>query len=236
VVTEVEAGVEKAPSELRRAIGADFAYSTWLRRLALVGVCCWLAYEWGPGNEAVTPWLLVSVLGRTDGALAILVTAAVGFAFTTLQQLASGCTALLGFSMFERTAHASWRLLHRRQSELPEWSQLGWPSRAVLVFGLGTTAVALIQIMTTGQAGVRPHRRTITMSALLCGALVGTIGALIASLVVLAQRIPALAEPTEWLLRILGNPLLWLSLVAAVLVVPVIRSRRTSKLADDRLA
>ena len=219
---------------LRSAIGEDFTSSRTARRLALVGVCCWLAYEWGPGNETVTPWLLINVMGSVDGVGAILATAAVGFVFTSLQQLASGFTALLGFSMFERTAQESWNLLQRRASELPEWSRLGWLSRGVLVFGLGTTAVALIQIMATGQTGVRPHRRAVTSSAVLCGAIVAAIGAVVSSLVVAARRTPALVEPTEWLLRILGNPLLWLALVVVVLAAPVVRARRTPVVAGER--
>jgi hypothetical protein len=221
------------PPGLRSAIGADFGGAQWAQRLALVGVCCWLAYEWGPGNEAVTPWLLVNVIGAVDGVGAIFATVAVGFVFTALQQLASGFTALLGFSMFETTAQASWRLLQRRESELPEWSRLGWLARGVLVFGLGTTAVALIQIMTTGQTGVRPHRRVITASAVLCGAIVAAIGGVVSSLVVAARRMPALVEPTEWLLRILGNPLLWLALVVVVLAAPVVRSRCTPMIAEE---
>ncbi|MCU1359534.1 MAG: hypothetical protein JWN99_823, partial [Ilumatobacteraceae bacterium] len=202
-----------APS-IRRAIAFDYRRSTWGRRIALLAVALWLVYEWGPGNETVTPWLLVNIIGHNDGAIAIPLTALVGFAFTTSQQLASGVTALAGFSMFERTADAAWQRLHGVSPTAPlEWSRLGWGTRALMVFGLGTTAVALTQIMSTGHVGVRRHLRVIGQSALLCGTLVGLTGGVVATLAVLGRGSDRMSGATEWLLDVLGSPLLWLGLV-----------------------
>jgi hypothetical protein len=74
-------------------------------------------------------------------------------------------------------------------------------------------------------AGVRVHRRAVTSSALLTGAMIGVIAAIGSTLVVLAQQIPALEGPTDWFLRIVGNPLPWLLLVVVILALPRIRSR-----------
>jgi hypothetical protein len=115
---------------LRSAIKTDFANAAWKQRLALAAVGFWLAYEWGPGNESVTPWLLVNVLGANDGAISIPITTAVGFAFTFAQQFAAGFSALVAFSMFELTAQAAWRALQRRESNLPQWDDLGWGASA----------------------------------------------------------------------------------------------------------
>ena len=71
----------------------------------------WVTYEWGPGNETFTPWLLAQVIAGTDSAWVIPLTALVGFGFTAAQQLASGFTALAGFSMFDRTSRAAWNRL-----------------------------------------------------------------------------------------------------------------------------
>lgn len=205
---------------LRQAVAADFRTSTWAPRLALIGVCVWLAYEWGPGNETVTPWLLVRVMGNHDGARAIVVTAAVGFVFTTVQQLASGFTALVGFSIFQESARASWaQLISRDRVPRAEWRRLGWLSRAALVFGLGTTAVALIEIMSTGEIGVRRHAGAVGSSAVLCGFLVGVLGAAAGTLTLVGRSVDELRGSTEWILRTLGNPLLWLGLVIVVLVL-----------------
>ena len=43
---------------VRKAVVADLRNATWLQRLFLAVVVFWVAYEWGPGNETLTPWLL----------------------------------------------------------------------------------------------------------------------------------------------------------------------------------
>jgi hypothetical protein len=215
----------RAPS-IRSAIAFDYRRSSWARRASLLGVALWLAYEWGPGNETVTPWLLVNIIGHNDGAVAIPLTALVGFAFTTTQQFASGVTALSGFSMFERTADAAWQRLHGDAPVAPlEWSRLGWGARALMVFGLGTTAVALTQIMSTGHVGVRRHLRVIVQSAVLCGALVGLTGGVVAALAVLGRGSSRMSGATDWLLDVLGNPLLWLGFVVVGATVQLARRR-----------
>ena len=199
---------------LRVAFTADFRAATWGRRFALVAVIGWLVYEWGAGNETVTPWILAKVIKETPGAVAIPITAAIGFGFTTVQQLASVFTALAGFSIFDRTAQAAWQRLRGNNETAPgEWSRLTLISRCALVFGLGTTAVALIQIMSTGKIGVRRHASAISQSAVLCGILVGSIGALVATVAVIGRRVHSLSRTTEWILRILGNPLFWVGLL-----------------------
>lgn len=214
---------------LRAAVTADFRASEPLRRVALCGVVFWLAYEWGIGNEVVTPWLLARVINDRPGLEAIPAAIIVGFVFTALQQLLAGVTALAGFSMFDRTAHAAWRRLGARFDSIPgEWSSLGLFSRAVLVFGLGTTAVALAQITTTGEVGVRRHGRAVAESAVLCGAIVGLVAGGVGALAVAGRRIEMLAPFTEWMLRVLGNPLFWLGLLVLVAIVNVARHRLSS--------
>ena len=218
-----------ADPALRAAVTADFRASGPVRRLALCGVVFWLAYEWGIGNEVVTPWLLARVINDRPGVEAIPAVMVVGFVFTAVQQLLGGMTALVGFSMFDRTAHAAWQRLTAQFGSIPgEWSTLGLFSRAVLVFGLGTTAVALIQITTTGKVGVRRHRRAVTESAVLCGAVVAMIAGSVGALAVAGREIEMLAPYVEWLLRVLGNPLFWLGLLVVVAVVNVARQRASS--------
>jgi hypothetical protein len=220
---------EPATPALRAAVRADFRTSEPLRRVALCGVVFWLAYEWGIGNEVVTPWLLARVISDRPGLEAIPAAIVVGFVFTAVQQLLGGVTALAGFSVFDRTADAAWRRLGDRFGSIPgEWSSLGLVSRSILVFGLGTTAVALLQITTTGQVGVRRHGRAITESALLCGALVGVVAGAVGALAVAGRQIAMLAPFTEWMLRVLGNPLFWLGLLALVAMVNVGRHRASS--------
>lgn len=212
---------------LRDAIRADFSDARWARRLLLLAVVGWLAYEWGIGNETVTPWLLVQVISGTTGLVVIPATFVVGFAFTAAQQFLAGTTVLWGFSIFHRTADASWRRLRSvTGSEPAGWSGLGWGGRAIVVFTLGTTAIALIEITTSGRVGVRRHLGVVARSAVLCGLLVGVVGAGVAALADAGRRIEALAGPTDWTLRILGNPLFWLTILALYAIGLLVRHRR----------
>ncbi len=210
---EQPAIAESKPS-VRNAASADFRNASWWQRLALIGVLWWVIYEWGPGNETFTPWLLARVIARTDSAWSIPLTALVGFSYTVAQQMASGFTALVGFSIFDRTSRAAWNRLRGKSDTAPgEWSGLGWGARSAIVFPLGTTSVALIQIMATGKVGVRRHRRVVAASAVLCATLVAAIGAMAAGLAFVGRNVPALDGATNSILRVLGNPLLWLAVI-----------------------
>ena len=213
---------------------ADFRDATWAGRLALVGVVVWIVYEWGPGNETVTPWLVVTVLDRADEGAGVIVAAAIiGFVFTLLQQVLSGVTALLGFSMFERTAGAAWRRLSADGSKhLRSWRTTPVVTRCAVAFGLGTTAVALIQITTSGVVGVRRHLRAVVESAFAVASIVGVLAAFVGALAWLGRSVPALRGATDTVIRVLGNPLFWL----AVVVVIVVADRRSSRVAADRAA
>lgn len=222
-----DVGLPGSPDEsLRSAVSADFAAARVTRKIALVAVLGWLAYEWSAGNETFTPWVLAKVISHTDGAIAIPLTAAVGFAFTTWQQLASGFTALAGFSIFNRTASAAWLRLQGKNKTMPgEWSRLSLTRRAALVFGLGTTAVALIQIMATGKVGVRRHAPVVVQSAFLCGSIVGLIGGVVACVAVIGRNVAALSGTTDWVIRILGNPLFWIGLLLSGVAFNLLRRR-----------
>jgi hypothetical protein len=216
-----------SPPTLRRAVALDFRTSGWGARVALVGVVAWLVYEWGPGNETVTPWVLANLLERFDGVTAVIVVGVVAFAFTTLQQLASGFTALAGFSVLHRTAQASWERLERSNSGLRGgWWSMRWSSRVAVVFGLGTTAVALMQIITTGQVGVRTHARAVATSAAVCGATLAVISTVCAGIIAVGRAVEAWSDATDRLVEVLARPWPWLVLAAAMLVREVAAGRR----------
>jgi ABC-type dipeptide/oligopeptide/nickel transport system permease component len=208
------------------ALHADFRDSTWRQRLALAGVGAWLAYEWGPGNESVTAWLLARLLRRDDSMAMAAATTGIGFGFAFVQQLASGLTAAAGFGMFQRSAHAAWQRLRVRSSLAPKpWSELRWPTRAAVAFGLGSTAVALTETMVTGRGGVRSHRRVVVQAACTVGVIVATIAAVVGVVAAITRRRPAWRDETNTILDVLANPLFWLALVVVSFIAGRLRSR-----------
>ena len=144
----------------------------------------------------------------------------VGFVFTACQQLASGFTAAAGFAMFARSARAAWTKLAARLGRAPgDWTQSSWITRAIVVFTLGTTAVVLVQLATTGEVGVRRHRRAIVQAALLCALMVGAVAAVAATMADIGRRVSWMQSPTDGILRVLGNPLFWVGVVLIVALI-----------------
>ena len=227
---DADAGAEErrdVSAGLRASVRADVRKSRWWQRALLAATLAWIAYEWTAGNETLTPWLLVSVIDNTSGWSSIVLTALVGFAFTTIQQLTSGFMTSAGFSAFPRTADSAWSMLRRRLDPVPgRWASIGWPGRSLMVFALGTTAVVLIQVAVTGEVGVRRHRRTVVEAAVLCGLLVGALGAVVAAVAWIGRSVPWLETGTDQTLRVLSNPLFWIGVLLCLLLAS--RLRRTS--------
>ena len=189
----------------------------------------WIVYEWGPGNETVTPWLVLNVIDRADhGAQVVVAAAVVGFGFTFVQQFLSGLTALVAFSLFERTASSSWdRLSAGGTKALRGWHGASIASKLAVAFTIGTSAVALVQIVTSGRVGVRTHLRAVSESAAAVGAVAGGIATVAGSLVWLGRSVSSMSGVTDSIVDVLGNPLLWLGLAAVALAVDW-RSQRRS--------
>ncbi len=217
---------DQPPPSIRLSVRQDLAGSTRPQRILLLATIGWVAYEWGFGNETVTPWILVRVVSDTSGAWSVLVTAAVGFSFTLVQQAVSGFTAVYGFSMFRRTASAARQSLRARLDHEPRtWDEQRLGTKALVVFALGTTAVVLIESTTTGAVGLARQRRVVAQAALLVASIVAIIAAVGASAVLVGRSVSWLESPTEWLLRVLGNPFFWIGILATVLSIGAIRRR-----------
>jgi hypothetical protein len=212
---------------VRSAIGADLRAVGVARAAAMVGVVVWLVYEWGPGNETVTPWILANVLRTTEGWGSVAATVTVAFGFTAAQQVLSGVTALYGFSVFDRTAQAVWRSLQGRGASL-RWSQLSPVGRVAVAFGLGTTAVALGEIVLSGKPGLRRHLPAVLGSAMVAAVAVAVIGGVVAGLTLAGRQSDRTRALVETFLDVASSPLLWLTLAGLVLAWQVRASRATT--------
>lgn len=188
--------------------------------VALLVVVAWLAFEWGPGNEIAVPTILMGLLNRIEGVEALLIMPVAGFLLGLGLQLISGLVAAVGFSMLDNTAHAAWVMLRRWRptAEAKDFLALGWVGRWSLAFFVGTTAVVLVQLFTTGEAAARRHLRAVIISSMLVGATISAIAAAVATAVVLGRRYPGIEPYVDDVVGLLANPLFWIGLLAVVLI------------------
>lgn len=204
-----------------RAAVADFRSATLWQIIALIAVFLWLAFEWGPGNEIAVPTLLMGLLNRIPGPEAIFIMPIAGFVLGFGLQLISGLIAAIGFSMLENTAQAAWTTLQRWRpdAESKTFLSLGWAARWGVAFFIGTTAVVLIQLFTTGEAKAARHIRAVLISAGLVGGTIGAIALVVAVAVVLGRRYSTFEPYVDSTVDLLANPLFWIGLLAFGLVI-----------------
>jgi hypothetical protein len=81
-----------------------------------------------------------------------------------------------------------------------------------MVFALGTTAVALVEVVAHGPGSPARHRAVVARAAGLAGVLVAAIGTIGGALFVVGQHNEALRPATSAVLRVMRNPLPWLAL------------------------
>ena len=228
------------PGALRlfgRAAAADARSASFLQWIALVVVVAWLIFEWGPGNEIAIPTILMAILEGIPGPEAILIMPVVGFLVGFGIQLLSGLIAAVGFSMLNHTADAAWVTLRRwhPDAESKNFLSLGWAGRWGIAFFVGTTAVVLMQLFTTGDAKASRHVRAVSISASLVGATIGAIAFVVAVAVVLARRYPPVEPYVDPVVELLSNPLFWLALLGSVLILSqLVGAIRSSSAVDGQ--
>lgn len=208
---------------------SDFHGSGVWQKVGLLATATWLAYEWGPGNETVTPLLAASVMNRTDGvAGALLVGAAAGI-FTFAQQFASGTTVAWTASTFPALARQGFDLFMTDgegagDSDGSPWVRLPLVERLLTAFTLGASYVVVRELIATGRADGRHLTAQAARCALLSASMVALLGGGLDALTLLAEGTPA-EEPVDTLVRIAANPWVWLGALTTWFVVKWARRR-----------
>jgi hypothetical protein len=202
---------------LREALGEDFKKSGPLQKLGLLTTAAWLAYEWGPGNETVTPIIGGHVINNVSGPAGMVKVAAVTAGFTFVQQTLSGTTLAATATQFPKAAKKTSELM--KDEDQPElsakpWKELPLSKRLLYAFTMGTTFVATREAGVTGEVGFKNNLKRVLGSAALCAAGVGVIGASVEAVDYYADDAPALIqEASDVGISVATSPLFWLGLL-----------------------
>lgn len=98
----------------------DYKSAGRLGQAVLAGTVAMTAYEWGPGNEAVTPMIVGPAVDAAGGLKGVAITSAVGFAFTYVQQRASAFLTRRTAQRFPRTSQKSFEIIKGEDKELSD--------------------------------------------------------------------------------------------------------------------
>lgn len=209
----------------------DWSTSSRTRRYLLLVVIAGLAYEWGPGNETLTPWLSAALLeAHLPVGTAILLVPAGVAAFTFAQQLAVGLLTLYGLHTFPALTEATnGRIKRRVGRHLPPWGQLPRLQAVAISLSLGGSAVAVLETLSASPRA----SRTVTVSAGLCALATFLItGAFAAALSTAAHS--GFESSTRLALRVLSNPLPWLALAFTPSLIRWARRRTAASMTGSQ--
>ena len=203
---------------LRRAGREDLASSGLMQKIGLFATALWLAYEWGPGNETITPIINGQVVDRVSGVGGIVTAAAITGGFTFLQQIASGATVTGTATQFPRLAESAFKHF-LSDTEHPElnakpWNKLSLHERLIYGFTAGTTFVATREAGVTGEVKFSKTMPRVVGSAALTSAAVASIAATVEAVDTYKNHMPSTLEyAAEIGIQVITNPLTWIGLL-----------------------
>ena len=227
---------------LRLAARADLTAASGLRLLGVVALLLWLAFQWGFGNDALLPTISARAFDAFEdpsvadgvggdknwdaGVLAALVAGLAGFVFWTVTQLLDAVVVLMGAQLVPNVIERLGNNL-RERGWVKEWHELAWLTRWMIAYGAGASAVCLVDALATGRPGVTGRRWMIVSAALLSSVTVGLLVTAVAAAAVIGLRIEAAQPATEVFIRYAKNPFTWLAIFGLIIVVNIVRNRRS---------
>lgn len=222
--------------ELRKAASDDFNNSGIAKKVGLAATAAWLAYEWGPGNETLTPILGGAVINNVNGPLGIAATAAITGGFTFLQQVASGATVAATATQFPNLAESTFNkfFVDKDHPELnaKPWQHLPLTTRLLYGFTMGTTFVASREAAVTGQTEFKKTMPRVVGSAALTGTMVAAIAGSVEALDTYGHNLPlkiAGLKLDELFIDVVTNPVTWLGLLGVSAVSGRIKRNKIRK-------
>jgi hypothetical protein len=226
----VGAAAGAGPGRVRVLWGSarlDFARSGVRARLLLLGALGWIAYEWGPGNEVVAPYLAAHAIPWVGGLHGVALTGLLIGGFTAAQQVAAGLTAAAALSQFGGLASTAFDLFgsdengaakRERYATLPRRLQL------VYAFFLGSTFAAVREATVVGRSDFGVLVRPVMRAAFLVGLATAVIAGGFDALYHLALG-TALEPAARTVVTTAQSLWFWIAVLVIVAVASVVRRR-----------
>lgn len=214
-------------SELVHSSSEDFRKTSLHGKVILGSLLGMTLYEWGPGNEALTPIIAGRAMDVSDGLSGIVTTAAVAGGITMAQQLSSSWLTRKSAQQFPGVSSKMFHIMNADSNEdedlrFKPFKELPLSKKGVYAFGLGTSFVVARESFVTGSTDEEKLKRTGRISAAI-------VGATVASVATIVDIIDQAAPDDSWAQRVpdlIKNPILWISIAGGIIGSDMIKSRK----------
>ena len=207
----------------------DFYRTTWKGKITLGSLMVMGAYEWGPGNETVTPIIAGRVLDVANGIGGVALTAAVGGGFVAGQQLAASYLARKTAAEFPTVSDHFYQNIGREKEsgdvKFRSFDDLSYRRKFLYSTGLGSSFNVLREAAVTEELNQNRLKRVGRTSSLIAGITVATVSG---GVDVINQHFSD-SEPVQsvidWSVK---NPAFWLGVMGVMWASDYYKSKRST--------
>lgn len=188
------------------------------------------AYEWGPGNEALTAIIGGQVVEMSDGLKGVALTAGVTSAFTLGQQLSSSWLTRKSVQQFPSVANKTFSHMNgddtlKQDFKYKPFKELPLSKKILYPFTVGTSFVVSREAFITGSTEEKELKHLGRKSA----AIVAGSVAVLASAIDTADQLIPDGTLAQSVVDFFKTPIPYIAAVAGVLTKDYIESRRHKK-------
>jgi hypothetical protein len=232
--------VESNPTliEKMKDIGTDaktnFGQTNLRGKFILASLGAMTAYEWGPGNEALTPYIGGQAIDAADGFKGIIVTAGITGGFTLAQQLTSSWLTRRTAQQFPDVATKAYNYMNSdadiaEEFKYKPFEDLPLAKKVLYPFTIGTSFVVAREAFVAGKTDEKELKRVGRKSA---GIVAGSVAVFAGSIDMLDQAIPE-GSIAQGVLDFFKTPTPYVAAVGAVLGKDYLTSRKHRKVQID---
>jgi hypothetical protein len=197
-------------------------------KVVLGGLMIMTAYEWGPGNETLTPILGGQAVDSSDGLKGVAITAGITGGFTVAQQLTSSWLTRRSVQQFPDVSEKAFSFMNGG-SDLDDelrfkpFDKLPPTKKLVYPFLIGTSFVVGRESFVTGSTDDKELKNVGRKSALVAGL---SVAAVAGTFDTLDQVVPD-GSIAQGVLNFFKTPIPWLGLAGAVFGKDYLRFKKT---------
>ncbi len=226
-----EVATDEGERSVWQTVRADIRRASGSRLAGVVLVLLWMAFQWGWGNDVLLPTIVGRVFDAIDdgdqwrtGGAAVGAATAAGSLFWAVTQFIDGVVVLTGTRLIPGVTRRISAALGRQGWTKP-YADISLPTRIVIAYVSGASALCLLDVFASGREGLRGRKAMLGEAVLLAVASVGAVILIVTVALAVGARIPATEPAASVVVRLVQNPLTWIVLYGGGMAVSAAVSR-----------